>query len=144
VTRRDQYQEQGDPVKIGVLFDTPEMFSAHAERIYDLVAEQYQASGRFERGFEFVKVYPYGPPAGSFQEVAAAYHDLCDQGCIAVIGCNHADDNIAIPPFADARKVPVMALGATAGDVGMDLLGKLEQHPARRLLHGELAEEEWP
>ena len=114
MTRRDQYQEQGDPVKIGVLFDTPEMFSAHAERIYDLVAEQYQASGRFERGFEFVKVYPYGPPAGSFQEVAAAYHDLCDQGCIAVIGCNHADDNIAIPPFADARKVPVMALGATA------------------------------
>ena len=113
MTRRDQYMEQGDPIKIGCLFDNPAVNTDYAERIYDLVVEQYKASGRFERGFEFVKVYPYGPPAGNFQNVLQGYHDLCDQGCIAVIGCNHADDTIAIPSYADARKVPLMALGAT-------------------------------
>jgi len=111
----DQYAALGDPVKIGVLMDLPaEPFSQHAYRVYDLVAEQITASKRFERGFEFVKVEPYGPPAGFIQNTIDAYHELCDQGCIAVIGPNHSDANIAIPPYADARKVPVMGLGATA------------------------------
>ena len=115
MARKDQYAELGDPVKIGVLMDLPhERFAQHAYRVYDLVAEQIVASKRFERGFEFVKVTPYGPPAGFIQNTIDAYHELCDQGCIAVIGPNHSDSNIAIGPYADARKVPVMGLGATA------------------------------
>lgn len=114
MTRRDQYQELGEPVKIGLLIDTPPRFSDHAERIYDLVAEQYRASGRFERGFQFVKVYPWGPPAGFIQNSIDAFHELCDQGCIAVLGGNHADDTIAMAPYADERKVPFLGMGATA------------------------------
>jgi len=114
VTRRDQYQELGNPVKIGVLLDTPPKFSDHAERIYDMVAERYKASGRLDRGVEFIKRYPWGPPAGSIQNSINAFHELCDLGCVAIIGGNHADDSIAIPPYADARQVPFMGLGATA------------------------------
>jgi branched-chain amino acid transport system substrate-binding protein len=91
-----------------------ELFAQHAYRVYDLVAEQYKASGRFERGFEFVKRTPYGPPAGFIQNTMNAYHELCDEGCIAVIGPNHSDSNIAIGAYADVRKVPVMGLGATS------------------------------
>jgi ABC-type branched-subunit amino acid transport system substrate-binding protein len=114
MTRKDQYQELADPVKIGCLFDNPPRTTDHAERVYDLVAAQLKASGRFDRGIEFVKVYPWGPPAGSIQASIDAYHQLCDMGCVAVIGFNHADDSIAIGPYADARKVPVIGLGATA------------------------------
>lgn len=115
--RRDQYQEQADPVKIGLLLDNPARHTDHAERIFDLVAEQYAASGRFERGFEFVKTYPWGPPAGFIQNSIDAFHELCDQGCIAVLGGNHADDCIAIPPHADARQTPFLGMGATAQGV---------------------------
>ena len=114
MARRDQYQEQADPVKIGLLLDNPARHTDHAERIFEFVAEQYAASKRFERGFEFVKVYPWGPPAGFIQNTIDGFHQLCDQGVIAVIGGNHADDCIALPKHADKRKVPFMGMGATA------------------------------
>jgi branched-chain amino acid transport system substrate-binding protein len=115
MNERDQYAALGDPVKIGVLMDLPsEQFSQYAYRVYDLVREQAEASGRFERGFEFVKREPYGPPAGSIHNTMMAFHELCDEGCVAVIGPNHSDSNIAIKSEADRRKVPVVALGATA------------------------------
>lgn len=114
MTRRDQYQELGDPVKIGLLIDTAPRFSEHAERIYDLVVEQYKASGRFERGFEFVKVYPWGPPAGFIQNSINAFHELEQKGVVAIIGGHHADDSIALPPTADKLEVPFIGTGATA------------------------------
>lgn len=107
--------ERGEPVKIGVLLDMPEVFSGLVSKTFDLVVEQYHASGRFERGFEFVTMLPFGPPAGSIQNTVNAYHALCDQGCIAVIGLFNSDDNIALPPYADARQVPLIGQGATAG-----------------------------
>src|SRR4029453_966966 len=97
MTRRDQYQEQADPVKIGLLLHNPEKHNDHLERICEFMNERYAASGRFERGFEFVKVIPWGPPAGFIQNTINAFHDLCDQGCIAVIGDNPADASTARP-----------------------------------------------
>lgn len=113
MSRRDQYKERAEPLKVGLVLDNPPRYTEHAERIYDLVVEQYQASGRFERGFEFVKIYPWGPPAGFIQNSVQAYHDLCDQGVIAVLGGHHADDAIAMSPHADQRKVPLLNTGAT-------------------------------
>ena len=100
-------------MKIGLLLDNPPRNTDHAERIYDLVAEQYKASGRYERGFQFVKIFPWGPPAGFIQNSIDAFHQLCDEGCIAVVGGHHADDCIALTPHADARKVPFVNTGAT-------------------------------
>lgn len=116
MSQPDQYGATvGDPVKIGVLMDLPgEAYAQHAYRVYDLVREQLAASGRFERDFEFVRREPYGPPAGFIDNTLRAYHELCGEGCMAVIGPNHSDSNIAIKPHAAERRVPVMALGATA------------------------------
>jgi len=113
LARRDQYLEKAEPIKIGLLLDNPQRSTDSAERIYDLVVDNYARSKRFERGFEFVKVYPYGPPAGFIQNAIDGFHDLCDQGCIAVVGGHHADDCIALAPHADARKVPLLNTGAT-------------------------------
>lgn len=114
MTRRDQYAEQGDPAKIGVLMDGPPRFSDQILRVCQLVAEQYKAAGRFERGFEFVPAYPWGPPAGFIQNTIDAFNKLCDDGCVAIMGGTHSDDCIALPPFADKREVPFIAMGATA------------------------------
>jgi branched-chain amino acid transport system substrate-binding protein len=113
VTRRDQYKEKGDPIRIGLLMDNPPRNTDHAERIYDLIVEQYRASGRLERDIEFVKVFPWGPPAGYIQNSVDAFHSLCDQNVIAVLGGHHADDCIALTPHADDRKVPLLNTGAT-------------------------------
>jgi len=113
VTRRDQYQELADPVKIGLLMDGPPKYSDQILRVCELVAEQYKAAGRFERGFEFIPVYPWGPPAGFIRNTIDAFNELCDKGCLAVIGGTHSDDCIALPPYADARETPYIAMGAT-------------------------------
>jgi len=106
------YNDGDGPVKIGLVLDKIR-HRDEADRIYSMIMDDYIESGRLERNIEFIKVYPYGPPAGSIQTVINAYHDLCDQGCLAVLGFNHADSSIAIGTVADERKVPVVALGAT-------------------------------
>ena len=114
MTRRDQYQELAEPVRIGLLLDSMPSITDHAERIYDFVLEQYKGSGRFERGFEFVKLYPYGPPAGYIQNSIDGFHELASKGVIAIIGGHHADDTIALAPVADKLEVPFIGTGATA------------------------------
>lgn len=114
MARRDQYQELGEPVKIGLLMDNPAHFSDPIIQACKLVGEQYQATGRFERGFEFIPAYPWGPPAGFIDNTIRAFNELCDRGCIAVMGGTHSDDAIALPPHVDERQVPFLAMGATA------------------------------
>jgi len=111
---RDPYSEAADPVKIGCLLDNPKPFTDCALKIYQFVAEQYVASGRFERGFEFVGLRPWGPPAGSIQSSIEGFHSLVDQGCIAIIGGHHSDDSIALTKYADRHEIPFMATGASA------------------------------
>jgi len=111
---KNEQEALGDPIKIGVLLDMPRACSDQAEGIYNLLAEQYVAKKRFERGFEFVRADPCGPPAGSIHATIEAFHELCDKDCLAVIGCSHSGSSIAIPAHADARKVPLISLGATA------------------------------
>jgi len=113
MSRRDQYKEPAEPLRVGLLLDNPPRYTDLAEKIYDLILEHYKASGRFERGIELIKVYPYGPPAGFIQNSVDAFHELCDQGVIAVLGGHHADDCITLAPEADKREVVLMNTGAT-------------------------------
>ena len=109
---RDGYLDKGKPIRIGVLMDVPERHYRFAFPIYDFVCDHYAGSGRFHRGIELVKKTVFGPPAGYIDDVMRGYHELCDEGVLAVIGPNHSDNNIAITDHAEARKVPVMTLGA--------------------------------
>ncbi|MCP1472307.1 ABC-type branched-subunit amino acid transport system substrate-binding protein [Sphingobium sp. OAS761] len=113
MSRRDQYKEPAEPLRVGLLLDNPPRYTDLAEKIYDLILEQYKKDGRFERGIELIKVYPYGPPAGFIQNSIDAFHELCDQGVIAVLGGHHADDSISIAPEADKREVVFLNTGAT-------------------------------
>lgn len=111
-TTKDGYFDRGQPIKIGVLMDVPERHYKYTFPIYDFVCKQYRESGKLHRGVELVKKIVFGPPAGYIDDVMRGYHELCDEGVLAVIGPNHSDNNIAITEHAEARKVPIMTLGA--------------------------------
>jgi len=110
----DVYLASGRPVKVGVLMDNPPRYRGYAYKVYDLIRDQYAKSGRMERGVEFVVRETFGPPAGPIKNTVDGYHQLVDEGCLVIIGPNHSDSNIAITPDVEARKVPLVALGATA------------------------------
>lgn len=111
---RDVYREKPLPIKIGILMDMPHRIHRFAFPTYDLVKEQYQASGRLERDVEFVTRWVYGAPTGYIQDAIDGYNELCDQGCLVVVGPNHSDNNVALVPTVEKRKVPAIMLGATA------------------------------
>jgi ABC-type branched-subunit amino acid transport system substrate-binding protein len=110
--KKDNYLGKPQPIRIGVLMDVPERYYSLAFPIYDYVCRKYEESGRLHRGVELVRKIVLGPPAGYIDDVMRAYHELCDEGVLAIIGLNHSDNNLAITDHAEARKVPVMTLGA--------------------------------
>jgi len=111
---QDNYLAAPQPIKVGIIGDNPARFQDPGEKVYNLVREQFEASGRFERGFEFVVRRSFGPPAGPIKNTIDAYNQLCDEGCLVVVGPHHSDSNIAITRHVEARQVPLIALGATA------------------------------
>jgi len=112
MTSKDSYFTAPKPIKIGVLMDVPERHYKYAFPIYDYLVDRYVAGGRLHRGIELVKKIITGPPSGYIDDVMRGYHELCDEGVLAVIGPNHSDNNIAITRHAEQRKVPIMTLGA--------------------------------
>ena len=110
--KKDPYWDAAKPVKIGVLMDVPERHYRFVFPLYDFIVDRYINSGRFHRRIELVRKIVYGPPAGYIADVMKGYHELCDEGVLAVIGPNHSDSNLAITAHAEARQVPVMSLGA--------------------------------
>jgi ABC-type branched-subunit amino acid transport system substrate-binding protein len=112
MTKSDVYFDAGKPIRIGVLMDLPERHYKYAFPIYDFVCSQYARHPRFHRGIELVKKIVFGPPAGYISDVMRAYHELCDDGVLAVIGPNHSDNNIAITEHVERRRIPTVTLGA--------------------------------
>src|SRR6185369_3212511 len=114
---RDVYREKPLPIKIGILMDMPERINKFAFPAYELVKEQFLASGRYERDIEFVTRMVYGAPTGYIQDTMDGYNELCDKGCLVIVGPNHPDNNVALVPTVEQRKVPTIMLGATADNL---------------------------
>lgn len=114
----DPYTAAGEPIKVGLLIDMPDAVWSVQELVYGFVREQYARAGRLDRRVEFVVRRAVGAPSGYIKNVVDAYRDLVAQGCLLVVGPNHADNNIAVAPHTDECGVPLLALGATAAHLG--------------------------
>jgi hypothetical protein len=112
LSNSDSYFSQAKPIRVGILMDMPERIHQFAFPIYEFVRQQFLQSRRLTRDIEFVRRIVVGPPAGYIDDVMRAFHELCDEGVIAIIGPNHSDSNIAITSHAERRQVPVLTLGA--------------------------------
>lgn len=115
---RDPYTSAGDPIKVGLRIDMPDAVWSVQELVYRFVREQYARAGRLDRPIEFVVGRAEGAPSGYIKNVIDGYHDLVEQGCLVVVGPNHADNNMAIAPHANERGISIVALGATASQLG--------------------------
>ncbi|KRB82984.1 hypothetical protein ASE00_13415 [Sphingomonas sp. Root710] len=114
---KDSYFATAKPIRIGVLMDLPERHYKFGFAVYDYVVDKFVMSGRLHRDVELVKKIVVGPPSGYINDVMRGYHELCDEGVLAVIGPNHSDNNLAITPHAEERKVPLLSLGAIHSQV---------------------------
>jgi len=115
--RRDVYDAAATPVRIGVLMDMPEWIRPAALKAYAFIVARTARDSRFERGVELVEQIVEGAPSGPIGAALKGYDALVDAGVLAVIGPNHSDHNKALTARAEARRVPVLALGATAEQV---------------------------
>lgn len=148
MTKTDTYFSKAKPIRIGVLMDIPDRHYDWGFPVYDFIVDRYVRSGRIHREIELVKKIVVGPPSGLIHDVMQGYHELCDEGCIAVIGPHHSDNNIAIAEHAEQRKVPLMSMGAihdhvnahvfnigwgTVSDDGFIVASWLEQNGHKRV-----------
>jgi ABC-type branched-subunit amino acid transport system substrate-binding protein len=102
------------------------------EREVRMAFEEGIERGLLDRGYELIIDTNAGLPQGTAHSGAATFNQLCDQGCIAVIGANYTDAAIPVAPLANAREVPTVSMCGTDqfhgeycfrvgnGDVGLE------------------------
>jgi ABC-type branched-subunit amino acid transport system substrate-binding protein len=59
-----------------------------------------------------------GAPRGRIANVAAAWHELANQGCLGILGPHISDNCVEMRPIVDAGRVPTIATGGTAEFAG--------------------------
>ena len=69
--------------------------------------------GRLPRRFDLIYRPDKGLPTGSAKAVVDTYHELCDLGCLCVIGPHSSDNVYMLREATQQRKVPVISWAGT-------------------------------
>ena len=64
---------------------------------------------KLPRRVEFIYKVENGLPQGSALNSVKAYHELCDEGCLLVVGPHSSDNIYMMKDASDERKVPVIS-----------------------------------
>jgi ABC-type branched-subunit amino acid transport system substrate-binding protein len=86
--------------------------------IIDFAVAEFNERAVIDRAVEVVAIETMGAPGGRMLDVAAAWQDLKDQGCLAILGPHISDTCIELRPVVDAGRVPTIATGGTAEFAG--------------------------
>ena len=108
----DAWLSKAMPLKVGVIVDMGERVGGTFPLVCELVRQRYLQSGRLGRDVEFIYKFPRGAPTGLIENAAKAYHELCDEGALIVVGFCQGDNTIGVSPQAEIRKVPLITLAA--------------------------------
>lgn len=142
-SKQDRYLAL-QPVKVGWLGVEWDAFEREIRMAFDEATER----DVLDRRYEFLFEKDAGLPMGTAKDGIAAYHQLVDEGCLAVVGANYTDAAIAIAPHANAAQVPLISMCGTDqfhgeycfrmgnGDVGADpalIVSWLKRHGHRRV-----------
>src|SRR5206468_3595634 len=101
------------PVKIGLLYDFPQMGTLLKDTL-QLGIDEVAQTGRIDRDVELIERASQGLPGGTEAEVTRAFADLVDQDVVAIIGPAISDNGLIVAPLCDAAKVP--AINYTGGE----------------------------
>jgi len=102
-----------DPYLVGVLDDTGSSAGRGLEPWLRLAAEDLEASGRLDRGIEFVHAASLGLPQGTAANVEHAYRELVDHDVLLVVGPAVGDNALVATPLAEAAEVPTINWAGT-------------------------------
>ncbi len=102
--------QEFEPIRIGYLvdIDTGKLLGDCLDALV-LAAEDVLSEGFGYRPVEIVVGMGRGLPRKAARHTVAAYEDLCDQGCIAVVGPYTTDGAMAILPSMERRGVPCLS-----------------------------------
>src|SRR4051794_6609962 len=95
------------PVRIGLLYDFPQMGDL-LEKTLRLGIDEVAATGRLDRGIEFVERQSRGLPSGSEAEVTRAFAELVDEDVVAIVGPSISDNALIVAPLCDETRVPAI------------------------------------
>ena len=95
------------PIRIGFLYDYPQADDMFAKSVL-LGIDDVAATGRLDRGVEVVERAARGLPSGSEAEVVRAFHDLCNDDVIAIVGPSISDNALIVAPLCDEARVPAI------------------------------------
>jgi ABC-type branched-subunit amino acid transport system substrate-binding protein len=104
------------PIRLGWLIDTPATIDNTP--IVRFAIERFNKLRRIDREVELCPIKAQGAPAGRIKNIFAAWQELKDMGCLAIMGPSISDACIEIGELVNAEKVPTITSGATAQAVG--------------------------
>jgi branched-chain amino acid transport system substrate-binding protein len=108
-----------NPIKIGFLSDLPT--SAALGPLLDpviLALEDAINEGRLTRAVELLPLHVTGLPAGSADNVRAAYKHLVDQGCVLILSTGLTDNSLVLRDLVNDTKVPFISMCGTTRFTG--------------------------
>jgi branched-chain amino acid transport system substrate-binding protein len=106
-------------IKIGFLSDLPS--GASLPTFLDpviLALEDAINEGRLTRAVELLPLHVTGLPAGSANNVRAAYRHLVEQGCVLVLSTGLTDNSLVLRDLVNESKVPFMSMCGTTRFTG--------------------------
>lgn len=102
--------QQFTPVKVGYLVDIDA--GMHLGDCLDaviLACEDALNDGELKRPIEILPLVARGLPREEARSAVAGYEQLCDAGCLAVLGPYITDNAMAMLPAMERRKVPAIS-----------------------------------
>ena len=98
------------PVKVGYLIDidTGALLGDCLDAAI-LACEDALNDGELFRPIELVPRIARGLPLGEARVAVAGYEDLCDEGCLIVLGPYITDNAMALLPAMERRRVPMLS-----------------------------------
>jgi branched-chain amino acid transport system substrate-binding protein len=124
------------PLKVGYLvdIDTGGLLGDCLDAVV-LACEDALNEGELFRPIEIVPMIARGLPRGEARVTVAGYHELCDAGCLVIMGPYITDNALALLPAMAERRVPLVSTngakefhsyyGFTIGNGGVSEEGSL-------------------
>ena len=98
-----------EPIRVGWLGACLDGEGGGYDKIHRMAFEEAREAGVLPRAVEHVIRAENGLPNGSAKNAVDGYRWLVEQGCLVIAGAYSSDNAIAVSPYANEAKVPIIS-----------------------------------